>query len=48
MLECSLSMKVSLSNVAFLSFSVEQMPGVTVKDVNQQEFVCALSAFSQK
>ncbi|KAJ8289800.1 hypothetical protein GJAV_G00005480 [Gymnothorax javanicus] len=25
-----------------------QMPGVTVKDVNQQEFVCALAAFLKK
>lgn len=29
-------------------FSFSQMPGVTVKDVNQQEFVRALAAFLKK
>ncbi|KAF1388190.1 hypothetical protein PFLUV_G00087630 [Perca fluviatilis] len=32
----------------FPSLSTSKMPGVTVKDVNQQEFVRALSAFLKK
>lgn len=34
--------------LGFFSWFVFKMPGVTVKDVNQQEFVTALAAFLKK
>lgn len=42
------SSNVTNENLMYYTLCFVQMPGVTVKDVNQQEFVRALAAFLKK